>query len=421
MSKKVLTNSLIYVAGDIVNKAVPFLMLPILTKYLTPSDYGMIASFTSFVGFLAIFIGLSLHGAVNVAFFKLDRKALRVYIVNTILILGISTMVVFLIVFIFNTAISNRLLLEKEWLYIAILVSLSQFITLLNTTLWIAEQNPKSYSIYQLTQTVLITALTILLVVGFGFGWEGQIIAMILGYISFAMISVVFLQKRDYFTFEYSKKDIKNLLKFGIPMIPHQLSGWIRTSGDKILLILMVGSTATGLFSVGYQVAMIMTVLASAFNRAWGPYLYKLLNEEDNQKNKIRIVKFTYLYFAAIIVLFVILYFLSELIFKYLLDKKFLDSMEFVIYILLANTFNGMYFMVVSYLFYTNETKKLAKITFSISIIHIMLSYFFIDMYGAIGVAYSGVISMFLIFIWVWYSGNSVYKMPWSLGILNDK
>jgi len=421
MSKKVLKNSLIYVGGDVINKAVPFLMLPILTKYLTPSDYGMIASFSSFVGFLTIFIGLSLHGAINVAFFKLDKEALRVYIVNAMLILGASATLSLLAVFFFDTTISQKLLLEKEWLYIAIVVSLSQFVTLINTTLWIAEQNPKSYSIYQISQTILITTLTVLLVMGFGFGWEGQVMAMVIGYISFAMVSVIFLQKRNYLTFEYSKEDIRDLLKFGIPMIPHQLSGWIRTSGDKILLIMMVGATSTGLFTVGYQVAMIMTLLTTAFNKAWNPYLYKLLNQKDNYQNKMKIVKLTYLYFVSIIILFILLYFLSGLIFEYLLDDKFLDSMEFVIYILLANTFNGMYLMVSSYLFYTKETKKLAKITFSISIVHIMLSYLFISLFGAIGVAYSGVISMFLIFIWVWYSSNSVYSMPWSLRRLDDR
>ncbi len=421
MSKKMIKKSLIYAGGDVINKAVPFLMLPVLTKYLTPCDYGMIAAFSSFVGFLTIFIGLSLHGAINVAFFKLKKEALRVYIANALLILGISATISLLAVFFLDTSISQKLLLEKEWLYIAVVVSISQFITLINTTLWIAEQNPKSYSIYQISQTVLITTLTVLLVIGLGLGWEGQVMAMVIGYISFAMVSVVFLQKRDYLRFGYRKEDIRDLLKFGIPMIPHQLSGWIRTSGDKILLIAMVGSASTGLFTVGYQVAMIMTLLTTAFNKAWNPYLYELLNQKDNDESKIKIVKLTYIYFVSIIILFVLLYFISELIFEYLLDDKFLDSMEFVVYILLANTFNGMYLMVSSYLFYTKETKRLAKITFSISIVHIILSYLFIMLFGAIGAAYSGVVSMFLIFVLVWYSSNSVYSMPWGLWRLNDR
>lgn len=415
MSKKVLENSLIYVGGDVLNKAVPFLMLPILTKYLSPSDYGMIASFSAVVGFLTIFIGLSLHGAINVAFFKLSREKLRIYIVNALLILGVTAIIVLMFIVLFDTSISKRILLAEEWLYIAAVVSLSQFITLVNTTLWIAEQNPRAYSIYQISQTILITMLTVLFIVGLGLEWEGQVIAMAIGYISFAMVSIFFLQKRDFLTFEHNKEDIRDLLRFGIPLIPHQLSGWIRTSGDKILLIVMVGSSSAGLFTVGYQVAMIMTLLTTAFNRAWNPYLYKLLSEKDNYKNKIKIVRWTYLYFIAVIILFILLYLISGLIFEYLLDDSFLDAMNFVVYILLANTFNGMYLMVSSYLFYTNKTKELAKITFTVSMVHIILSYLFINIFGAIGVAYSGAMSMFIIFIWVWYSSNSVYKMPWRL------
>jgi len=421
MSKKIIKKSLIYAGGDVINKAVPFLMLPVLTKYLTPGDYGMIAAFSSFVGFLTIFIGLSLHGAINVAFFKLKKEALRVYIANALLILGVSATISLLAVFVLDTRISQKLLLEKEWLYIAVVVSISQFITLINTTLWIAEQKPKPYSIYQISQTVLITILTVLLVVGLGLGWEGQVMAMVMGYISFAMVSVVFLQKRNYLRFEYRKEDIQDLLKFGIPMIPHQLSGWIRTSGDKILLIAMVGPASTGLFTVGYQVAMVMTLLTTAFNKAWNPYLYALLNQKDNDESKIKIVKLTYIYFVSIIILFALLYFISGLIFEYLLDDKFLDSMEFVVYILLANTFNGMYLMVSGYLFYTKETKRLAKITFSISIVHMILSYLFITLFGAIGAAYSGVVSMLLIFVLVWHSSNRVYSMPWNLWRLNDR
>jgi O-antigen/teichoic acid export membrane protein len=419
MSTKVLKNSIIYIVGDILNKSVPFLMLPILTRYLTPEDYGMIAGFSSFVGFLTIFIGLSLHGAVNVAFFKLKKEDLKVYVTNALMILGVTASIVFFILLLFDSEISSRLLLEKEWLYIAILVSFSQFITLLNTTLWIAEQNSKAYTTYQLAQTVLITSLTIALVVGFGFNWEGQVMASIVSAVSFALISLVVLQKRNYFTFKYKKNDIKELLNFGLPMVPHQLAGWLQTSGDRILLLSMVGASATGLFTIGFQIGMILSVITTAFNKAWTPYLYKLLGEES-LKNKIKIVKFTYIYFMAISILVLILYFVSELIFKYFLDPSFSEGMEFVIYILIANGLNGMYYMVVNYLFYVKKTALLAKITFSIALLHIVLSYFMIGLFGAIGVAYVGVVSLFLTFIIVWYVSDREYSMPWLYWRYND-
>jgi len=418
---KFLKNSVIYAGGDIVNKAVPFLMLPILTRYLTPEDYGLMASFLSLVAFLSIFIGLSVHGAVNVNFFKLSSEKLRVYIVNAILLLCISTSVVFAIVLLFDTPISERLLLDKEWIYIAVVVSLSQFITTLNLTLWIAEEKPKPYAIYQLLQTVLITLLSLVLIVGYEFDWRGQVLAFIIGTVSFAMLSLLMMKQRNYFKLEYNREDMKDLLSFGLPLVPHQLGGWLSTNADKLLLITMVGATSTGLFTVGYQIGMMMGIVVTALNKAWSPYLYKKLSSNPTISEKIKIVKFTYLYFIAIIVLVIILDFISTLIFKYMLDESFASSQEFVIYILVAYGFSGMYFMVGNYILYEKKTKLLASITLSVAIIQVVLSYLFINMNGAIGVAYSSAISFAMTFILVFIFSHRVYPMPWRFWKVEDK
>ena len=410
---KFLKNSLIYAGGDIVNKAVPFLMLPILTRYLTPEDYGLMASFLSLVAFLSIFIGLSVHGAVNVNFFKLSSEKLRVYIVNAILLLSISTSVVFVVILLFDTRISERLLLDKEWIYIAVVVSLSQFLTTLNLTLWIAEEKPKPYAIYQLLQTFLITLLSLVLIVGYEFDWRGQVLAFIIGTVSFALLSLLTMKQRNYFKLEYNHKDIRDLLSFGLPLVPHQLGGWLDTNADKLLLIAMVGATSTGLFTVGYQIGMMMGIVVTAFNKTWSPYLYKKLSSNPTVGEKIKIVKFTYLYFIAIIVLVIILDFISTLIFKYMLDESFASSQEFVIYILVAYGFSGMYFMVGNYIFYEKKTKLLASITLSVAIVHVLLSYLFINMYGAIGVAYSSAISFAMTFVLVFIFSHRIYPMPW--------
>ena len=418
---KFLKNSIIYASGDIINKAVPFLMLPILTKYLTPEDYGLMASFLAFVAFLSIFIGLSVHGAVNVSFFKLSSEKLKIYIVNAILLLLVSSSIIFVIVLLFDVTISERLLLSREWVYIAVLVSFAQFLTTLNLTLWIAEENPKPYIAYQILQTILITLLSLVLIIGYEFDWRGQVLAFIIGTVSFAMLSLVMMKKRDYLKLEYNKNNMKDLLSFGIPMIPHQLGGWLSTNGDKLLLVSLLGAAATGLFTVGYQIGMMMGIVVTAFNKAWSPYLYKKLSAKPTLNEKVKIVKFTYLYFIGIIVLIIILNFIADLIFRYMLDASFAKSQDFVIYILIAYGFSGMYFMVGNYILYEKRTKLLAMITSSVAIVHIMLSYLFIQIYGAIGVAYSSVMSFGVTFILVFIFSNKVYPMPWRFWKVEKK
>jgi len=52
------------------------------------------------------------------------------------------------VITLFDKNISGYLFLEPKWLYIAIFVSLSQFITLINLTLWIAEHTTQSYIVF---------------------------------------------------------------------------------------------------------------------------------------------------------------------------------------------------------------------------------------------------------------------------------
>ncbi|MCV5446120.1 oligosaccharide flippase family protein, partial [Escherichia coli] len=40
-----LKNSSIYLAANILNAAIPFILIPILTRYLTIEEYGQIAMF----------------------------------------------------------------------------------------------------------------------------------------------------------------------------------------------------------------------------------------------------------------------------------------------------------------------------------------------------------------------------------------
>ena len=407
-----LKHSLIYIFAEVFNKGIPFLLLPLLTRYLTPYDYGIIASFSAFVGFVSIFAGMSVNGAINVNFFQYSHEKLKVYIANAVFLLMGMLALGILVVLAFHAELSKRLLLDSEWLYIGVVVSVAQMITLINLTLWLSEKKPKSYSIYQISQTLLTSLLTLTMIIGYGMHWEGQLIAITLGSISFGLISLYVLHSRDYIEFRYDKESLQDLFRFGVPLIPHQLAGWLTTNGDRLLLIALIGASATGLFSVGYQIGMIMSVIVTAFHKAWNPYIYGKLSQGMSFREKQTVVKYMYAYFVFIIALIFVLNTMGFYLFKYWIDEAFKDSYQYVIFILIAYGFRGMYFMVVSYIFYFKKTKQLALITFISSVIHIGLSYLFIQLYGAIGVAYSSIISYGMMFMGVFVYSQKIYPLP---------
>ena len=409
-------STFIYVLTEIINKAVPFLLLPILTVYLSPSDYGVVATYGAFTAILGVFIHLSLVGAVNVNFFKFSKEDLKIYIVNVLLIVFVSAIFVLGFIYLFQNQLGLKLEIPSVWLFVGLVVVVAQFITTLNLGLWQVEQQPRSFSIYQITLMLTNTSMVLILVIGFGMEWRGQLIGQAIATVLFALLSFRFIYRRGYLQFTFNKGYIKDALKFGVPLIPHALSGWFRTGVDRIFLTMLMGSSATGIYFVGYQFGLIIGIIAVAFNQAYSPYLYRKLNN-ITLEDKLKLVKFTYAYFAGILLFAGVVSLIMPWVITHFLNERYLDSKEVIPWIAFGYAFQGMYFMVVNYIFYVKKTYGLAAITFFSGLIHVALSYFLIQQSGSIGAAQATTISFFMVFIFVWILSARIYEMPWRLKV----
>jgi len=417
---KLFKNTFIYTGSSVINKAIPFFLLPIMTRYLSPADYGIVAIFNIISSVMVVFIGLNMYGAVTINFFKLNNDNLKEYIGNVLYILCVSFVLVFIIIYILKPYLSVFTKIPENWMLIIVIMALCQSIYNINIGLWKAKQKSLSYGLFQISRTILNVSLSLIFVVALSWGWQGRLWGVIITSVAFGLISLFVIFKRRYIRFLFNKKYIKDALFFGVPLIPHKLGGWITSGIDRIFINLMVGVAATGVYTVGYQIGMIIGLLANSFNLAWTPFLYEKL-KENNYSTKIKIVKFTYLYDIAIVVLALSLSFIAPYFLKFFVSKDFYFAYKYVFWIALGYAFNGMYCMVVNYIFYVKKTYILAWVTFTSACLNIILNYFFIKANGAIGAAQATTITFFVKFIMVWILSSKVYKMPWLLGYFKNK
>lgn len=361
---------------------------------------------------LIVLIGINTHGAVSVSYFKLSKDQLRIYVGNIIYILCISFAIVLLISLILSNALTELLGFPATWLPIITLSAFFQFLTSLNLVLWQAEQRPIPYGLTTIAYTILNLALSLIFIMFMQMQWEGRLYGIIISTILFGTINFYIMLKRGYISFTWNPQYFRDALKFGIPLIPHSLSGLINTTIDRIMLTAMIGIAATGLYTVGFQVGTVISLLATSFNTAWVPYLYQTL-KENKHSSKIHIVQFTYLYFVVIVLLALLLGFAAPPLLKIFVGHEFQSSAEYVIWIALAYAAQGMYFMVANYIFYMKKTRILAILTFTNALLNIGLTYWFVSARGAIGAAQSTTISYFIVFFAIWILSNRIYKMPW--------
>ena len=410
MTKGLLKSFSIYVGSTVINSIIPFLLLPIFTKYLTPKDYGYISLFTAVNSFLAPLVGLSVVGSFSREYFSLESESFNKLLSNAFLIYLFSipfvSFLLLLLVSILNFGDVPVVLLVYSLIF-----SINNFLlTSLLSILQVKSESTK-YGIIQIANTLLGAALSLVLVVGFSKGWEGRILAQVIIAACFALVSFFVLRNMFSFSLQIDKIYINRILKFSLPLIPHSLGAVMITLTDRFMITKLIGVEDLGLYSIGFAIGSIIGFLEYAFNLAFTPWLFDKLSDTKNV-NKIGIVNLTYFYFVAILFFVMGLIFIAPFIFSFL-DDRFSKGLVYVPWIALSFAFSGMYKMVGNYIFYVKRTGILAIITLCSGILNIVLNFILIGVYGAIGAAISASLVSFIFFIITWIYSYRVYSMPW--------
>jgi O-antigen/teichoic acid export membrane protein len=385
-----------------------------LTTFLTPHDYGIVSIGQVLLFISSILVGLNANAAININFFKLGKNDLKVYISNVIAICLTSSLILVVAVFALKPLISKLVDFPENWLLLIAGTSIFMVLSTINLVLWQAEQRPLPYGLMQIAMTILNLMLSLYLIIVLEWKWQGRLAGIIIANVLIGIASLLFVYKRGYLKFRIYKPFIKDALQIGLPLVPHALSGWINTAIGRVFISSMVGMAATGSYTVGYQVGMIMDVLVTSFNKAWSPFLFKKLSE-DRPAVKLKIVKFTYCYLVAVVSLALLLSLIAPFLFKVFIGKEFQSASKYVAWVSLGFAAQGLYYMGGLYLMYIKRTKIFAATTFGAALINIVLNYFLIKFNGPLGAAQAMTISNTITCCAIWAVSVRAYKMPWNL------
>lgn len=416
-SKGLMRSASIYTGSNILTSAIPFLLLPILTRVLTPADYGIVAMFGIMVSIFAAFTGLGALGAIEVRYFEQERIDLPRYVAGCLLILSVSTILVLFCTYLFNGVLESFSSVPGNWLLVAVLVAAMQFIILLRLSLWQVSKQAWKYGAMQIGQSALNAGLSLWFVLVVGLAWQGRTWGIAIASGIVLLIAATSLWLDGWIRWSISMDYIKNALRFGVPLIPHVLGGLLIAAVDRILVTNLLDVSQTGIYTVAMQIGMMLSLLTGAFNKAYAPWLFEHLKSRDDLQ-KIQIVRNTYLYFILLWVIAFSLGYLAPAILSVLVGEAFRAGAGVVAYVAAGFAFGGMYLMVTNYVFLAGATARLAFITLTSGLINVVATYFLISKYALAGAGYGFVISQAIMFLGTWYLANKVYPMPWKKALV---
>ncbi|MBU2948247.1 lipopolysaccharide biosynthesis protein [Zobellia uliginosa] len=415
-NKSLFKNLSLFTFFNVLNSVIPFLLLPFLTVNLSPEEYGIVDIFYNITLIATPIIGLSIVQSIGRYYFEdvdLPKFITTVFVV----LLRIGALIV-LVFFLFSFLAYDFLLsygFPPFLLTFALIYTFFSQIAEILLLLWRVSYNTVRFGVFKVMKTVIDLGLSIFLIAILEMGWEGRVIPQVLVAIVFGALAIYFLYRNGNIQkLQVDKGYKKSALAFSVPLVFHSLGSSLLSFSDRFFILFMLGLDNVGVYSVGYQIGMVIALLQNSFNQAWVPFFFKKLKENE-YRVKLKIVKLSYFYFIFLFLVVLVFYFATPIIYRYFVGKDFESGSDIVLWVLLGYAFLGMYKMVVNYLFYLKKTKIIAYCTFFTVLINLVLNYVFIKLNGMVGAAQATLISFVILFIVVFVYSNKNFPMPWGL------
>ncbi|MFK8038847.1 MAG: lipopolysaccharide biosynthesis protein [Crocinitomicaceae bacterium] len=409
---KVIQNSIIYLGGSVLNKAIPFLLLPVLTKYLTPEEYGILSIFQLMIAFFSAFVGMNMSMNISKNFFKYSKEQTALMIGNILLILLATlvfyTMVTFGLSFFYDKIFS----VPTNWIIVVPVISFMLMVNTMNLTILRNEEKAVLFGIFEILNTAVNMGVTILLLLAYNYGWYAQAIGVIIAYSIFFIVSLLYMNKYRFITLKLSKGEVNKVLKLSVPLIPHVLGGIVLALSDRLFIEQMISVKMAGIYSVGYTFGMVVILFTDAFIKAWSPWFYRMLSDPTDAKKK-RIVKYSYLYILGTFAVAFGISIFAKYVLPYVVDDRYSAASKYIFWVAMGYAVHGVYKIFFPYLVHINKTAFLGLSTVIAAILNLIFNYFLIREYGAIGAAYATVLAFLVSAILVFWYQNKHYKMPW--------
>ena len=399
-------NSFIYLGTELINKAIPFLLLPLLTKYLTPIEYGIYGMYQVIISFLEPFVSMGLSSNITRNFFKISKIEMRKILNSILFILHINITITLVIIYFISLFYSNFLGIPSNVLFVMPIIIFAKTINGFNLTILRNNEQALRYGMLQIAITTINFVLAICLLLFFHMSWMSLVYGTLIAHISIAIYSFISLKKEyklglDFFPF-------KKIYKVSLPLIFHLLGGSIIFLSDRVFIQQMLGLKDVGLYSIGHQFGMITMIFINSIIMAVNPWMFRKLANNNKE-----IVKKSFYLMGFFLISGLIILQISLFIFPYVIDHSYLQATYVIPWITFGFIIRGFYQIFYNVIIHEGKTNFFMYMTFTTAIINLILNYWFIKLNGMIGAAQSTFIAFTIMFISTFYYANKISSLKW--------
>ncbi|MCF7813680.1 MAG: oligosaccharide flippase family protein [Candidatus Cloacimonetes bacterium] len=418
--KDLFSQTIIYSLGGMSLRLISFLLLPVYLAYLSPADYGVVEIINILISVLTIIMGFGVSSAVFREYYREESTEYKKKIIGTaFLFLLIVGLVILIILISFSKVLAPILLGVEKQQYLFILLIINTYFAVLlgvNYAVIRAKEKPILFTIFNVLRTIIYATVNIYLIVVLKRGYvgvcEGITSATIITFIASSFI----LLKNIKLTVDF--KILKNILKFGLPLIVSGLSLWILNLTDrymlKFLLPAEIAFSKIGIYSLAAKFANIVKmIIIQPFSLSWGVAMYKHEKAGDAKAFYARTFKY-FLVIEAIFFIGIVIF--SQPIIEIIAKNSDYHEAYKIIPLLTASAlFSGLFMLLSVGLTLTYKNKLASIATMIAASVNILLNFILIPKFNIYGAAYASMIASVLLIILQYFFAQKNYRISYNI------
>ena len=404
----------IYFTTGVINKAIPFLLLPLMTRYLSPHEYGVVAMYQALLAFFAPIVGMNSNALIVRNYYGAAREKLAEVIFHVLIAITLMGFLVLVLLALAIAIFGSVFEIPTGWIMVMPVVAFMQAVNKCNLTVYRCEHRSAMYGVLEVSRTVINVAVSIWLVVWMGAGWEGRAAGIVSAAFLFGGLGFVAMMRADLVRGSLDSRHLFEVFSLSIPMIFHGLGSVIIMVIDRFFIDRMMGKEAVGVYSVGYAFGGLTMLLTNAFNSSWGPWMQEQLSDISPKKKR-QIVRFTYLYKIVVILIALVVAAASYFLLPSMTDRAFHAGVQVVLWIALGYSVRGMYTMYFGYVIHAGKTTVFAWVMLMGGVVNAIANYYLLPINGVEGAAQATLIAWLFNYLAVWWYAARIYPMPWTM------
>lgn len=369
---------------NFLQKGISVITTPIWTRLFTPNDFGIYNIFISWKSVLSVFITFNLAaGVFTRGLLKYEEKQ-DSFVSSMQGLLSINVILYFLVYISFYKYWNSLLDLKFSLI-------LCMFIMMWSETIFAFWAVRQQFN-YKYKKVVIITLLMSLLTPTFGIlgtlmfpeqKVECRIISMTV--IEFFLYTPFFVKQIIRSKHIVSMFFWKYAIRFNLPLLPHYLSQTILNCCDRIMIGKMIGEREAGLYSLAYNVAMLLTLVNTAIHQVINPWLFRKIKE----KSFLGIEKVGYSLVLMVAIFNLIFIIFAPEVIRIFAPIEYYEAIWIMPPIIMSVFFMFMYGLFADFEFYYEKTVFVAIASFIGALLNVILNGLFIPIYGYIAAGYT--------------------------------